>query len=879
MVKPAKSRPQPAVNTPVTALPARGARPRGHGNGSFPIVGVGASAGGLEALENFLAHVPAGSSMAFVIVQHLDPTRDSAMCALLQRVTPMTVCEIKDRMKVKPNTVYVIPPNKDLTIAKGMLHLLDFVAPRSLHLPIDSFFRSLAADLNERAIGVILSGMGSDGSQGLRAIKEKAGLAVVQDPAGARFDGMPRSAIAAGVADIVGPAEALAERIIVHLQHVPLPRAIPEPEAPPSQTALENITILLRERTGNDFLLYKRNTLCRRIERRMALHKIDSLANYARYLRANPEEIDLLFKELLIGVTNFFRDPAVWDYLTTKAIPAVLAAHPAGKKLRAWVPACSTGEEAYSLAIAFKDALGLVKPSGRFSLQIYATDLDRDAIGKARLGCYPESIVADVSPERLDRYFTPKENGYRVSNEIRDMVNFAPQNITIDPPFTKLDILSCRNLLIYFSAELQKKLIPLFHFSLNRDGILLLGNSETVGSFTHLFAPQDDKMRLYRRLDYALSLTEVAFPSGISAATPSVVEEPPEEGQSDNMQPMVEQLLLQCYAPPAVVVNDRGDILYFSGRTGKYLEPAAGKANLNIYSMAREGLRQALTGLVRRALRQKTAIHLNNLQVGTNGGTQIVDVTVRAIEQPAGLSGKVIIVFNDVATPPAVKTSRKTSVEAANSALTEELQHLREELQMTRDEMQTSQEELKSTNEELQSTNEELQATNEELTTSKEEMQSMNEELHAVNAELQSKVDDLVWVNNDMSNLLNSTEIATVFLDSELRVRRFTPGATQLFKLIPSDVGRPLTDIATDLDYPQLRQNALEVLDTLMFAEKRIAAQDGHWFKVRIMPYRTHDNIINGVVITFVDISEAKALEAQLLEARAKLLPEGAIHE
>ncbi|MBC7908057.1 MAG: PAS domain-containing protein [Rhodospirillaceae bacterium] len=867
MVKPPKSPPKSVVDTPVAALPARG-------GGLFPVVGVGASAGGLEALENFLAHVPAGSGMAFVIVQHLDPTRDSAMCELLQRITPMTVHEIRSHMKVKPNTVYVVPPNKDLTIVKGALHLMDLVTPRSRHLPIDLFFRSLAADQNEHAIGVILSGMGSDGSQGLRAIKEKTGLTVVQDPANAKFDSMPRSAITAGVADIVGPAEELAERILAYLQHVPAPTAIAESDLP-SQTALEKITILLRESTGNDFLLYKKNTLNRRIERRMGLHKIDTLANYARYLRTNPEEIDLLFKELLIGVTNFFRDPAVWEYLTAKAIPAILAAHPAGKGLRAWVPACSTGEEAYSLAIAFKDALDLVKPNGRFSLQIYATDLDKDAIVKARQGGYPENIAADVSPERLARYFTAEGNGYRISKEIRDMVNFAPQNITTDAPFTKIDILSCRNLLIYFSPELQKKLIPLFHFCLNREGILLLGNSETVGNFTHLFAPQDDKMRLYRRIDHALTLAEVAFPKKISHEASSVAEDPQEEGQSDNMQLMVEQLLLQCYAPPAVVVNDRGDILYFSGRTGKYLEPAAGKANLNIHSMAREGLRQALTGLVRRALRQKTAIHLNNLQVGTNGGTQIVNVTVRAVEQPAGLSGKVIIVFNDVATPPAVKASRKTSTEVANSALTEEVQHLREELQMTRDEMQTSQEELKSTNEELQSTNEELQATNEELTTSKEEMQSMNEELHAVNAEMQSKVDDLLWVNNDMSNLLNSTEIVTVFLDAELRIRRFTPGATQLFKLIPSDVGRPLTDIASDLDYVQLREDTQSVLNTLVFGEKQIATHDGRWFKVRIMPYRTHDNVINGVVITFVDIGETKRLEAELLNLRASVRPEG----
>jgi chemotaxis protein methyltransferase CheR/two-component system CheB/CheR fusion protein len=860
MVKPAKSR---NMDSPVTAPAARV-------GGKFPIVGIGASAGGLEALEHFLAHVPADCGMAFVIVQHLDPLRDSAMCALLQRTTPMTVHEIKDRMKVRQNNVYVIPPNKDLSIVRGSLYLKDLAEPRGLHLPIDGFFRSLAADQDEFAVGVILSGMGSDGSQGMRAIKEKAGLGAVQDPETAKFDSMPRSAISAGVADIVAPAEELAERIITCHNHVPSLKVTPETHAPSIHSALEKITALLCERTGNDFSLYKKNTLCRRLERRMGLHKIATLDSYAAYLREGPEERDLLFKELLIGVTNFFRDPAVWSYLTTTAIPALLAAAPAGKGLRAWVAACSTGEEAYSLAIAFKETLDRIKPDGRFTLQIYATDLDQDAITKARQGFYPENIAADVSPERLARYFTREGNGYRLTKEIREMVNFAPQNITTDPPFTKLDILSCRNLLIYFTPELQKKLIPLFHFALNRYGILLLGNSESVGGFTHLFAPQDDKMRIYRRLDHALALSDVAFPSKMSSATPTVVHGSRNEDQPDQMQSMVDQLLLKHYSAPAVLVNDQGDILYFSGRTGKYLEPATGKANLNIHAMARDGLRQALTGVVRRALRQRSAIHLNEVEVGTNDGTQFVNVTVQAVEQPEGQSVNAIIVFNDLPMPPAAKASRKASVAVANRAMTDELQNLREELQMTRDEMQTSQEELKSTNEELQSTNEELQATNEELTTSKEEMQSMNEELHAVNAELQSKVDDLVWVNNDMSNLLNSTEVATVFLDGELRVRRFTPHATQLFKLIPSDVGRPLTDIATDLDYPELRRNALEVLQTLMFVEKQVVTRDGHWFKVRIMPYRTHDNVINGVVITFVDISQTKALEAKLFALLGK---------
>ncbi|MBE0435533.1 MAG: PAS domain-containing protein [Methylomicrobium sp.] len=825
---------------------------------------MGTSAGGLEALEQFFAPIPAINGAAFVVIQHLDPTHHGILPELLQRVTPMTVTEAGDSMQVKPNWVYVIPSNKDLSILHGKLHLLDPVAPRGLRLPIDSFFRALADDQHEGAIGVILSGMASDGTLGLRAIKENAGLTLVQSPDSAQFDSMPRSAIDAGLADIVVPPQEMWGRIYAYLKHSPR-GLMAEPETRlevNSQSALEQIVILLRERTGNDFSFYKKNTIMRRVERRMGLHQINAITHYVRYLRENPQELDLLFKELLIGVTNFFRDPEVWEYLETNAIPELLANPSTGKDLRAWVPACSTGEEAYSLAIVFKEAFTQIQTKRQMSLQIFATDLDQDAIDKARQGFYPANIAVDVSEDRLSRFFSIDGNGYRINKDIREMVTFAPQNVIMDPPFTKLNMLCCRNLLIYLNAELQKKLIPLFHYALTENGILLLGNSETISGFSDLYEVVDNKSRLYRRIESFRRNLDVDFPTKYS----SVASQAPGDYKPpviDNLQTLADQFLLKHFSPPAVLVNTDGDILYINGRTGKYLEPAAGKANWNIHAMARDGLRHVLSGVLRKAQHQTEAIHMHDLTVGTNGGTQTVNLTVQVIRKPVALNGMLFVVFNDAAPLPARKRSRKSTSEE-QKALEIELLHANEDLQTLREEMQSSQEELRSANEELQSTNEELQSSNEELTTSKEEMQSLNEELQTVNAELQAKVDDLSRVSNDMNNLLNSMDIATVFLDSALNIRRFTKHISRIFKLINSDVGRPLSDIVTDLDYPQLQEDAHEVLRTLVFTEKQVEAVDNRWFKVRIMPYRTQDNIIDGVVITFIDISETKQLEAKL---------------
>ena len=841
----------------------------------FPIIGIGASAGGLEALEQFLRHVPQESGMAFVIVQHLDPTHKGIMPELLQRTTVMKVFQVRDRMEVKPECVYVIPPNKEMAILHGVLQLFEPTAPRGLRLPIDVFLRSLAEDRQEQSVGVILSGMGSDGTLGLRAIKKKGGIALAQEPASAKFDSMPRSAIEAGLTDLVAPAEELPGKIIDYLRHARSTTKTEHPLEEKGHGSLEKVLVLLRSKTGHDFSLYKKNTVYRRIERRMGIHRIGRISAYVRFLQENPQEVELLFKELLIGVTNFFREPPAWDHITSEVFPALMADRPGGGELRAWSLGCSTGEEAYSLAMAFKEAREQANPTAPFTLQIFATDLDRDAIDKARQGLYPANITADVSPERLRRFFIHEESCYRVGKEIREMVTFATQNVIMDPPFTKLDLLVCRNLLIYLTPELQKKLLPLFHYSLNPGGVLFLGSAETIGASAELFTPLHSTSRLFRRRESVLPAEPLAFPPSFVPARSGVPKESTMVKTQDNLKSLADQVLLQHFSPPAVLTNNTGDILYISGRTGNYLEPAAGKANWNIFAMIREGLGFDLNSAFQKALRHKEAITVKGIKVGTNGGTQCVDLTVQTLADPEALRGMVMIIFTAVATPlkkrePGLLGSGATG-NAGVLELEQELHLVSEALRTSREEMQSSQEELRSTNEEMQSANEELQSTNEELTTSKEEMQSLNEELQTVNTEQQSRMDELSRIHNDMRNLLNSTEIVTVFLDNDLHVRRFTTGVNKLFKLIPSDVGRPLSDITSDLLYPDITQEAREVLRTLLSSERQVTTTDGRWFSVRIMPYRTMEDMIDGVVITFADITVTKTLEAQLREENTRL--------
>jgi len=711
--------------------------------------------------------------------------------------------------------------------------------------------------------------MGSDGTLGLHAIKTQGGLTVVQKPESAQFDSMPRSALAAGCTDIVALPAELPERILRVAAAgmstpAPLTCAIEH-----SASALHAILCLLRERSKHDLALYKSSTLVRRIERRMAVYKLASMQAYESFVRQNPLELDLLFKEMLIGVTAFFRDTAVWQELKNKVLSALLErCAPGVANLRAWVVGCSTGEEAYSLAMAFKEVVDALPEYGASALQIFATDLSADAIAVARKGHYPAAIVNDVAPERLARFFSVHAGGFLIDKSIREMVLFAQHDVILDPPFTKLDILSCRNLMIYFSASLQQRLVPLFHYSLRPGGALLLGGSETVGRSHLLFTPVHPKSRLYWRVDNGSGAAATFFPVHHRSSSRTTEKESNLTSLSAppvNLQSLADQVLLQVFSPPAVLVNEVGDIVYISGRTGRYLEPAAGKANWNIHVMARPGIRAQLTVALRTALQERKSVDLFGLKLDDEAGVT-VNITVQALQDHKALEGMAMIVFREIAVPAARRGGRKSPAGPVEPALADELARAQEEVRALRQEMHASQEELQAANEELQSTNEELQSANEELTTSKEEAQSMNEELQTINNELQSKLDDLALAQSDMRNLLNSTEIATLFLDNELNVRRFTDQITRVIHLREGDIGRPLSELASTLLYPQLLADVHETLRTLAFCEKEIATTDGHWYSVRIMPYRTHANVIQGAVITFVEITASKQLEARLRE-------------
>jgi two-component system CheB/CheR fusion protein len=844
----------------------------------FPIVGIGASAGGLEALEEFFGNLPPDCGMAFVVIQHLDPDHAGAMPELLQRYTGMKVLQAGERMGVKPNHVYIIPPNKSMSLLKSSLHLFDPVESRGLRLPIDIFFRALANDRQEKSIGIILSGMGSDGSMGAKAIQEKSGLLLVQDPSTAKFNGMPQSALESVLPDIIASAGELPIRLIEHLKLNPEAQK-PDLDIPLDinhLTNIDKIIILLREQTGHDFSLYKKKTLFRRIERRKGIHQINKIESYVRFLQENPQEIDILFKEILIGVTEFFRDSEVWKKLENQIFPDLMAELPNDYVFRVWVPGCSTGEEPYSIAILLMEVFEKIKKKKKITIQIFASDLDQDAIDKARQGLYPANITADISPERLKKYFIPETEGYRISKTIREMVVFAIQNMVKDPPFTRIQLVSCRNVLIYMENELQRNLIKLFNYSLNPGGILLLGISESIYNKNNEFQELDSKLKIYKRSSRpSLSaFTDLPYPPQHSRIMTTVKKELPR--QVENLQVISEHFLFQNFTPASVLVNEKGDILYITGHTGKFIEPAAGKANWNIHAMAREGIRHILPDLFRRALKTFQPLTEQNIHIGVNDSDSFMDLTVQRIEGPEIIRGLIMVVFSEVRVIVKQGSEKQeTGIHGSRGKekkLEQELSRLRLELRSTREEMQTSQEELKSINEELQSANEELQSTNEELTTSKEETQSLNEELQTVNAELQSKVNDLLRINDDMKNLLNSTEIATLFLDKELKIRRFTDPVSKLFKLRNSDLGRPFTDQVSDLLYPEIEIEAYKVIKTLLALEKEVSTNDGKWFKVRIMPYRTRDDRIDGLVITFIDITTAKILEIKLKNANDSLL-------
>ncbi len=827
------------------------------------VVGIGASAGGLEPLQAFFRHTRADADLAYIVVSHLDPAHPSALVQLLQRETTMPVAEIEDGMRVRPNRVFVIPPNRFVAIKSGVLQLARPNAKRGVRLPIDFLFRSLAEDQGDHAISIVLSGTGTDGTLGLRAVKGAGGLTLAQDEETADYDSMPHSAIATGAVDFVLPAERMPEQLLRFMQHPYATGATPIAPEPQLKDHLDRIFALLRRQSGHDFTNYKRNTVLRRIERRMAVHQIAELADYARFLDQNPDELVALFKELLIGVTSFFRDPDAFAALQAKVLPHIFAHKQPGDSLRVWVAGCSTGEEAYSLAILLTEemertALGL-------KVQIFATDLDEGALESARAALYPESIVADVSTDRLAHFFTKEGQSFRIKKSIREMVVVAKQDLIHDAPFSKLDLISCRNLLIYMNQVLQHKIIPLFHYTLNPGGYLLLGPAESIGEFTRLFALVDKKWKIYQGRN--VPRQPAGFPAPLRVAVAERAAGGAKPAHETRLAEVTDRLLLDQYAPPCVIINEQYEIVHFHGRTSRYLEPPTGAPSLNVLKMARDWLRIDLRSAIHKAFKLKETVVNPPLQHNANGRAHLLSLIVRPLSEPPELRGHMMVIFNDmgevtgtIAPRPATEAGYDQHVLDLES----ELNSTKESLQTTIELLETSNEELKSSNEELQSTNEELQSTNEELETSKEELQSINEELITVNSELQSKLDELSQANDDMVNLLSSTQIGTVFLDNHLRIKRFTPAIAKVMNLIPSDIGRPIDHISPNLVDENLTADVEEVLRTLVYKEKELQTKGGDWYIMRILPYRTKENVIEGAVVSFVDISAR-----QLAQVRA----------
>lgn len=833
--------------------------------------------------------------MALVLLQHLDPVHESLLSEIIQRSTDMPVVEALDQVGVEPNHVYVIPPNREMEIKGGMLHLSVPNRPRGHRMPIDSFLRSLAVDLADRSIGVILSGSGTDGTLGLRAIHGAGGICLVQEPSTAKFAGMPQSAISAGYATHIVPVEAMPD-ILRSWTHQPfLPRTI-HPTVPidsardlNSVSSLNQILLQVRSATGHDFSLYKKSTIGRRIIRRMGQLNIADLTAYSQYLSTDPGELVLLFKELLINVTSFFRDPAAFLVLQQTILPSLLEHKPDHYVFRVWVAGCATGEEAYSIAIVLQELLDerLDKHRVDFSFQIFATDLDEDAIAVARTGSYPPNIAQDVTPNRLRRFFVQDDAGYKVKKGIRERVIFAVQNVIKDPPFTKLDLLSFRNVMIYFEPDLQRRLMPILHYALRPKGVLFLSASESITNHPELFSALDRRWKFYQAnpvvsssASASLRTRELAYTHNPANSTANpIVMSPP---KTYNIAELSQRALLKFYAPAAVTTDLTGNILYVHGDTGRYLRPAPGPVTTDVVEMAREGLRLELRAAIHHAASEGQPTLNREVQIKTDDGLCSVRFDVRLLPVQTGSAiGEeklLLLTFQDnpEGSRAAAKKSHRTG--AAPSVQSDQIEHLerelanaRESLQVTLEDQQASTEELRSTNEELQSANEELQSSNEEMETSREEMQSLHEELLTANAELNTKIEQLGGIQNDMKNLFDSISSGILFLDHRLLIRRYTRGAVKVFRLIASDVGRPLGDIKSNLEGDDLLDELQAVLDTLIPREREVRTLDGSWYLARIQPYRTLDNVIEGVVLSFTEVTAFKLASETVRRSEAML--------
>lgn len=835
------------------------------------IVGIGASAGGLEAIEQFFKNMPGKSGMAFVVVQHQDPEQTSLLPEILRRYTDMPVVEIGENgVKAMPDTVYARPSNSDLVIMHGNLMLLK---PATKSGAIDIFFRHLAEDQDGKAVGIILSGMGNDGTLGIRALKGHMGMTMAQEPASAKFELMPQNAIATGLVDYIAPPEDLPRLLIDYFIASSQQTEVGTNRPSVSESVLAKIFALIRTKTSQDFSQYKRSTVMRRIERRMSLHKLTKIDDYVRYMQENPHEVEILSKEMLIGVTQFFRDPASWERIQGALSERIQSAAD-GNVLRAWVVGCSTGEEAYSMAMVLQESIEAIGKSKELHFQIFATDTDDEAIDVARIGKYPANIEVDVSHKRLERFFTKENATYQVKQDLRETIIFARHNIIRDPPFTRLDVLSCRNLLIYFSPELQMRLIPLFHYALNLGGILFLGSAESIGRYNDLFNTIDGKSKIFQKKDVPTHIGSSKQPAVFMEPPRTLDSRAPRSGTAKlpSIEAIAQEQLLERFTPPAIIVTEKGDIVYFHGKIGKYLEPSTGKANFNVLAITHEGLRYSIFSAIRTVSVENHEITKEE-PVTIDGRQTRVRLTVQMIPKRSSMANLFMVTFVEI--PEQVSQVQPTRLskdssqpEACVAELERELVNTKRQLQHMAEEMQSSKEDLTSVNEEYQSANEELQSTNEELTTSKEELQSMNEEILTVNAELKSNIEALTENQDDMRNLVQSTRIPILFLDKDLRVRRFTEEAKQIIHLIENDVGRPITDFKMNLRDESFAGDLQEVLDTLQFREKQVETTDGKWFQMRILPYRTSENRIDGVVATFSDITKMKQFEMSIEDAR-----------
>lgn len=834
------------------------------------VIGIGASAGGIEALSRFFDAMPTDSGCAFVVVLHLDPKRESELARILSAHTTMPVTQVEDGMRLAMNCVYVIAPDSDLKVSRGELHVSSPMEPRGHRHPVDVLFSSLAGDQRERAIAIVLSGTGSNGTEGLRDVRAEGGMSLVQSPETAKFDGMPRSAISAGMADHILAPEKMPETLLAYMGHgyISAPAAI-EATSPDGKATVSQLLELLRARGGHDFRNYKRSTLKRRVYRRLGLKNIKTLDEYINELRSNTDEVSTLVGDLMISVTSFFRDPDAWIALAEQVIVPMISERESGASIRVWTPACSTGEEAYSLAMLITERAE--EAGKRFDLKIFATDPQEMNLRKARDGIYPAAAVSGFPASRLSRFFERLDGSYQVSKELRDMVVFAPHNLLSDPPFSRLDLVSCRNFLIYLEPDAQERVIALCHFALRQGGHLFLGSAETIGRHEDLFETVSKKCRIYRRLGPTRH-DLIAYPPPRGNVESHPMEKPSQSAPepSASAAEMARRALLERYAPASVLIDQKGRILYFHGTTRDYLENPPGEPTRDLLTMARDGLAAKLRVAIREASSENRSVSVNTRIQESNTG-QPIEITVMPL--PASSQG----VFLLVSFYPAVQQPHSTPVltqEKAGDASSGELA-LQEELKATRIELQNTiayqeviNEELKAANEEALSMNEELQSTNEELETSKEELQSFNEELNTLNSQLQHKIDELETTTNDLNNLLAGSETATLFLDEKLCIRWFAPATKDLFHFVPSDIGRPIAHFARKFSDENLLQDVETVLTKLSSIEAEVPSDAGRWYARRILPYRTQDNRIAGVVITFNDITDRKRASDVINDAR-----------